>query len=186
MKVNVLKGLLALLFVGVFASCSSDEEKRAEFEEIARSRSTEILLNDLYVASDGDIEALARVLKATPSSIERLRKGETKPTPAFEERIVEASVYFMQNDQSFNQLRSILDEEYAWYEYVVHFPAKNITLSIVIVIVLATVSIFLAYIPITAMFLFYIVAWIISLCSSPEQIKDVYTDSINPTIEQLK
>ncbi|MEE0900699.1 MAG: hypothetical protein UIG52_03640 [Bacteroidales bacterium] len=186
MKVNVLKGLFALLFVGMFVSCSSDEEKLAEFEEIARSRSTEILLNDLYVASDGDIEALARVLKATPSSIERLRKGETKPTPAFEERIIEASVYFMQNDQNFNQLRSILDEEYAWYEYVVHFPGKNITLSIVIVIILSIASIFVFGLPIIAAFLFYIVAWVISLCCSPEQIKDIYTDSINPTIEQLK
>lgn len=141
MKLNVLKGLFALLFVGMFVSCSSDEEKRAEFEQIARSRSTEILLNDLYVASDGDIEALARVLKATPSSIERLRKGETKPTPAFEERIKLASTYYVQNGQDFKKLQSILDDEYNWF--------KNIF-------------------------------------STPDPMEDIYTESINPTIEQLK
>lgn len=141
MKLNILKGLFALLFVGLFASCSRDEEKLAEFEQIARSRSTEILLNDLYLGCDGDIEALARVLKATPSSIERLRRGETKPTPAFEERIKLASTYYVQNGQDFKKLQSILDDEYNWF--------KNIF-------------------------------------STPDPMEDIYIESINPTIEQLK
>lgn len=189
MKLNVLKGLFALLFVGVFASCQSDEEKRAEFEEIARSRSTEILLNDLYLGCDGDIETLARVLKATPSSIERLRKGETKPTPAFEERIVEASVYFMQNDQNFDQVRAVLDDEYAWYDSILDFPSTHTIAFWVILIGLLALLAFVAIVaiwPIIIMGAIFLIAWIASLCCSPEQIKDVYTDSINPTIEQLK
>jgi hypothetical protein len=183
MKLNVLKGLFALLFVGMFVSCSSDEEKRAEFEQIARSRSTEILLNDLYLGCDGDIETLARVLKATPSSIERLRKGETKPTPAFEERIVEASVYFMQNDQNFAQVRAVLDDEYAWYDTVLDLPSRNPVLFWIVVILIAGLTYLVGG---GIIGIVYLVAFICSLTCTPEQIKDVYTDSINPTIEQLK
>ncbi len=141
MKLNVLKGLFALLFVGMFASCSSDEEKLAEYARIVEASSAESLLNNLYLGCDGDIEALARVLKATPSSIERLRRGETKPTPAFEERIKLASTYYVQNGQDFKALQSILDDEYNWF--------KNIF-------------------------------------TSPDPMEDIYTESINPTIEQLK
>ena len=140
-KVNVLKGLFALLFVGMFVSCSSDEEKLAEYARIVEASSAESLLNDLYLGCDGDIEALARVLKATPSSIERLRRGETKPTHAFEERIKLASTYYVQNGQNFKKLQSILDDEYNWF--------KNIF-------------------------------------STPDPMEDIYTESINPTIEQLK
>ena len=128
--------------VGLFVACSSnDEEKRAEFAQIVESSSCESLLNDLYLGCDGDIEALARVLKATPSSIERLRRGETKPTSAFEERIKLASTYYVQNGQDFKKLQSILDDEYNWF--------KNIF-------------------------------------STPDPMEDIYTESINPTIEQLK
>lgn len=186
MKLNVLKIVMVFSFIGMLLSCSSDEEKHAEFAQIVESRSCESLLNDLYLGCDGDIEALARVLRATPSSIERLRKGETLPTKEFEERVKQASLYYVQNGQDFNEVRAVLDKEYAWYEYVLHFPAKNPTLSIVITIILAIISIFTLGIPIGVLFLFYIVVWIISLFSSPEPIPDNYTDSINVTIEQLK
>ena len=186
MKLNVLKILMMFSFIGMLMSCSSDEEKRAEFAQIVESRSCESLLNDLYLGCDGDIEALARVLRATPSSIERLRKGETLPTKEFEERVKQAAVYYVQNDQDFEEVRAVLDKEYTWYEKVLHFPAKNPVLSIVVTIVLAIVSIFAFGLPIIALFLFYLVIWIISLFSSPEPMYDNYTDSINVTIEQLK
>ena len=186
MKLNVLKIAMVLSFTGVLLSCSSDEEKRAEFAQIVENRSCESLLNDLYLGCDGDIEALARVLRATPSSIERLRKGETLPTKEFEERVKQASIYYVQNRQDFEEVRAVLDEEYAWYENVLHFPAKNPVLSIVITIILAIISIYAFGIPIIALFLFYVVLWIISLFSSPEPMYDNYTDSINVTIEQLK
>ena len=141
MKLNALKILMMFSFMGLLLSCSLNEEKRAEFAQIVESGNCESLLNYLYLGCDGDIEALARVLRATPSSIERLRKGETKPTPAFEERVKLASTYYVQNGQDFNELQSILDDEYNWF--------KNIF-------------------------------------STPDPMEDIYTESINPTIEQLK
>ena len=117
MRKTLLKGLSIIMTVGLFVACSSDDEKHAEFAQIVESRSCESLLNDLYLGCDGDIEALARVLKATPSSIERLRKGETLPTKEFEERVKQVALYYVQNNQDFKQLRKILDDEYHWYEW---------------------------------------------------------------------
>ena len=80
-----------LLACGIllFSACSSDSERQAEIALIVEARSTVDLLNDLYIGCDGDLEALARVLNATPSSIERLRKEMSVPTDKFTERIRE-------------------------------------------------------------------------------------------------
>lgn len=102
--------------IAIFFSCSDDEaERQAEIAKIVESRSTVNLLNDLYIGSDGDIEALARVLNATPSSIERLRKEMSAPTDKFAERVKEVSLYYFQQGQSFRKLRSALDPKYKWY-----------------------------------------------------------------------
>lgn len=62
----------------IFSSCSSSDEaeNRIEAAKVVESRSNEDLLNDLYLASDGDIESLSRILQVTPSSINRLRNGK--------------------------------------------------------------------------------------------------------------
>ena len=60
-------------------------------------------------------------MNVTPSSIERIRNGETEPTAQFEERIREVSLYYMQNDQSFSKLQSIVDPEYGWFDSILKF-----------------------------------------------------------------
>ena len=40
-------------------------------------------IRDRYVGSDADLEAIARIMNVTPSSIERIRNGETEPTNPF-------------------------------------------------------------------------------------------------------
>ena len=101
MKSKVLHVIIIALCAMSVSSCSKDEsEKRIEFAKIVESRTSQDLLNDLYVGSDADLEAIARIMNVTPSSIERIRNGETEPTAQFEERIREVSLYYMQNDQS--------------------------------------------------------------------------------------
>ena len=106
---KVLHIIIIAFCIMTVSSCSKDEsEKRIEFAKIVESRTSQDLLNDLYVGSDADIEAIARIMNVTPSSIERIRNGETEPTAQFEERIREVSLYYMQNDQSFSKLQSML------------------------------------------------------------------------------
>ena len=185
-----------LLACGIllFSACSSDSERQAEIALIVEARSTVDLLNDLYIGCDGDLEALARVLNATPSSIERLRKEMSVPTDKFTERIREVSIFYMQNDQSFSKLQSILDPEYGWYDYVLDFPSHHPYWFWGITIFLFLLTCVFIVPPVAAVggigliieLLLYLVVWICSLIFSPSAMEDKYVDTINPVIEQLQ
>ena len=195
---DIMKKLFVYFFlvcgVLLFSACSSDSERQAEIAQIVESRSTVDLLNDLYIGCDGDIEALARVLNATPSSIERLRKEMSVPTDKFTERIREVSIFYMQNDQSFSKLQSILDPEYGWYDYVLDFPSHHPYWFWGITIFLFLLTCVFIVPPVAAVggigliieLLLYLVVWICSLIFSPSAMEDKYVDTINPVIEQLQ
>lgn len=190
MKSKILSSLIVILFSVSLSSCSNDDsEKRIEYAKIVESRSSQDLLNDLYVGSDADVEAIARIMNVTPSSIERLRKGETDPTDEFEERIHEVSVYYMQNNQSFSKLQSVIDPEYGWYDSILNFPSHHPwwfwTINIILLLILAFAAL-VAIWPILIEMLIFLIAWIASLICSPDAIQDNYIESINPTIEQIR
>lgn len=204
MKSKVLHIIIIALCAMSVSSCSKDEsEKRIEFAKIVESRTSQDLLNDLYVGSDADVEAIARIMNVTPSSIERIRNGETEPTAQFEERIREVSLYYMQNDQSFSKLQSIVDPEYGWYDTILNFPSHHPwwfwTINTILLVILIFVTI-LAFMDILGVWevlvaycstallelLLFLIAWIASLICSPDAMQDSYVDSINPTIEQIK
>lgn len=190
MKSKILLTLIVILFSVSLSSCSNDDsEKRIEYAKIVESRSSQDLLNDLYVGSDADVEAIARIMNVTPSSIERLRKGETDPTDEFEERIHEVSVYYMQNNQSFSKLQSVVDPEYGWYDSILNFPSHHPwwfwTINIILLLILAFAAL-VAIWPILIEMLIFLIAWIASLICSPDAIQDNYIESINPTIEQIR
>lgn len=192
---NIVYTIVLMLSSMLFASCSEDTTKRIEFAKIVESRTSQDLLNDLYLGSDADIEAIARILNVTPSSVERIRKGESYPAVQFEERIYEVSLYYMQNGQSFSKLRAALDPEYAWYDYFMDAPSDRpglfwgVTLTLFVLTglvgVLAPVAI-VASVCMIIEFLLYCVVWISCWICSPDNIQDSYVDTINPTIEQLK
>lgn len=191
---------MAILSVILF-SCSDDvseAEKRVEYTQIMEKRSSQDLMNDLYIACDGDVDALARVLAVTPSSIERIRKGETAPTDPFESKLKEISIYYNIHDRSFSKLRSALDEEYSWYDSVLNFHSHHpywfwsIT---VIPFCLFLIACFLSkedanvgiyLIPYIIEGIVFLIAWISMLVFSPNQMEDKYTNTINPIIEQMK
>ena len=201
MKTLTRKFIIVIAILGamsILASCSNDEEteaKRQEFVQIAESRSTAELLNDLYLGSDGDIEAIARILNCTPSSIERIRKEETSATSQFAARVVDVCSYYYLNEQSFSMLRAALDDEWGWYNDYLYFPKHHpiwfwsiIVISILLTLVACLFSIEVFYVFIIAMILeivMYFICWIISLIWSPDTIQDRYQDTINPTIEQI-
>lgn len=183
-----LKSTLLLVVSAILlltTSCKSEDEKRAEFTQIAQSRSTQELLEDLYVGSDGDVEAMARILNCTPSSIERIRKGETEATSQFEERVVDVSVYYYLNKQSFSILREQLDPSWKWYNSVLHSPKNHPFLFWSITIVLVIVAFFVFGLSVVIELLLLLICWIISLFGHPKPMEDRYTDTFNPIIEQV-
>lgn len=196
---KTFKGLLfaiVAIFPVLFASCTTDDEKRVEAAKIVESRSSQDLMNDLYLACDGDIESLARMLQVTPSSINRIRNGETEPTFDFEEKIKSVAIFYFQNDRKFSKLQSILDPEYGWYDSILNFPSHHPWLfwgGNAIMIFLSFFAGFFGLFPISAFFGFItigefllgVIAWIAGMICSPDTMEDKYTDTINPVIELL-
>ena len=179
----------------VFLSCSgSDEaENRIEAAKVVESRSCEDLLNDLYLASDGDIESLSRILQVTPSSIDRLRNGKTVATAKFEEKVKTVAIYYYQNDRKFSLLQSALDEEYRWYDSILNFPSHHpwifwivniCTLLITVIYWKYVYGEYGGYILLIELSIF-LIAFIASRFCAPDQMTDKFTNTINPTIEQV-
>ena len=172
--------------VSVLTSCNDD--KREEYVKVAESRSTSDLLNDLYVGSEGDVEAMARILNCTPSSIERIRKGETSATSQFAERVVDVSVYYYVNGQSFSKLRAALDDEWKWYNDVLYFPKHHAVwfwaITIALFLGLAIFAPVFVW-PLLLELVLFFICWIIALICSPNAMQDRYQETINPTVEQI-
>ena len=194
MKRNFLNYFVIHLMVIILLSlqgCSYAETKeatrRVEYTQIVEKKSAIDAMNELYVAADGDIESLARILQTTPSVINRIRQGETLPTMDFEDKYKEILVYYNLNDRSFSKLQSALDDEYSWYNSVLNFPSHHPwwfwSINIVLILILAFEAI--AILPILLELLIFLIAWIFLLIYSPSPMEDRYTDSINPIMEQI-
>ena len=188
-----LRLLLSLMFMSLgLMSCSSDDvdedAKRREFVQIVENRSAKDLLNDLYVGSDGDIQSLSRMLNVTPSSIERVRKGETEPTDKFDNRIKEVSIYYFQNEQSYSKLRSILDDEWGWYDTLWNLPNFypywfwGVTLVIFLLGCFLHGAILIGNV---VELVLMGVAWCFIYFATPDDMDDKYIETINPTIERV-
>jgi hypothetical protein len=195
MKRNLLNYFVIQLMVIILLSlqgCSYAETKeatrRVEYTQIVEKKSAIDAMNELYVAADGDIESLARILQTTPSVINRIRQGETLPTMDFEEKYKEILVYYNLNDRSFSKLQSALDDEYSWYNSVLNFPSHHPwwfwSINIVLILILAFAAL-IAIWPILLELLIFLIAWIFLLIYSPSPMEDRYTDSINPIMEQI-
>lgn len=209
-RYSLFMGLLLSLMT--LCSCSSDEvsdDNRAEFAKIAENRAAQDLLNDLFIGSDGDVESLARMLNVTPSTIDRIRKGKTEATPKFEEKIKEVTKFYYQNDQSFIKLRSVIDEEWGWYDsvlksYKLHpYWFWGITLFLIVSTLFWWLSqtvlsvITILYLPgclynfTIGMYglilegIVFLIAFICSIYFSPSPMEDQYADTINPVVEQM-
>lgn len=181
-----------LIIILGLTACSSNEEdenaKRREFTQIVENKSSKDLLNDLYVGSDGDIQSLSRMLNVTPSSIERVRKGETEPTDKFDNRIKEVSIYYFQNEQSYSKLRSILDDEWGWYDTLWNLPNFypfwfwGGTLVIFLLGCFLHGAILIGNV---VELVLMGVAWCFIYFATPDDMDDKYIETINPTIERV-
>lgn len=191
-NVNYLVVVLLMIIVPLVQGCSNSEinetTRRVEYTQIVEKKSAIDVMNELYIASDGEIESLARILQTTPSVINRIRRGETNPTMDFEEKIKEVLVYYNLNERSFSKLQSVLDDEYGWYDSVLNFPSHHPrwfwSINIILILLLAFIAA-IAIWPILLELLIFLIALIALHICSPNQMDDKYTNSIDPTIEQI-
>ena len=187
---NQLKKILFAIIVFLpflCFSCSDDAEERIDAAKIVESRNSQDLMNDLYLACDGDVESLARIMQCTSSSIDRIRNGKSEPTLQFEEKIKSIAVYYFQNDRKFSKLQSALDTEYGWYDSILNFPSHYPWRFWIvnIILLLLAFAVPIAICPILLEMLIFLIAWISSLICVPDAIQDKYIDTVNPVVEQL-
>ena len=196
---NQLSKILFAIFTFIpflCSSCSDGAEERIEAAKIVESRSSQDLMNDLYLACDGDVESLARILQCAPSSIDRIRNGKSEPTLQFEEKIKSIAVFYYQNDRKFSKLQSALDSEYGWYDSILNFPSHHPSIFWSITIGLFILTALVAFPPLIPVavaasvgliieLLIFVIAWIACLICTPDPVEDKYIDTINPVIEQL-
>lgn len=193
---------LALLIISIsslvfcVSSCgssSSQERKRAEAAKIIQNKDCGDLLNDLYLAADGDEQSLARILNVTPSVIHRVRNGETKPSIEFEDRIREVSVFYYVNAKNFYRLRSDLDPKWKpIIDTIGHLPKYNPMLFWFILLLLVGGIVFCLKVwfyqswKLFALAVaIYLFIWLLSVIFAPRAMDDPYVDTINPVVEQV-
>lgn len=193
---------LALLIISIsslvfcVSSCSSSssqERKRAEAAKIIQNKDCGDLLNDLYLAADGDEQSLARILNVTPSVIHRVRNGETKPSIEFEDRIREVSVFYYVNAKNFYRLRSDLDPKWKpIIDTIGHLPKYNPMLFWFILLLLVGGIVFCLKVwfyqswKLFALAVaIYLFIWLLSVIFAPRAMDDPYVDTINPVVEQV-
>lgn len=193
---------LALLIISIsslvfcVSSCSSSssqERKRAEAAKIIQNKDCGDLLNDLYLAADGDEQSLARILNVTPSVINRVRNGETKPSIEFEDRIREVSVFYYVNAKNFYRLRSDLDPKWKpIIDTIGHLPKYNPVLFWFILLLFVGGIVFCLKVwfyqswKLFALAVaIYLFIWLLSVIFAPRAMNDPYVDTINPVVEQV-
>ena len=188
--------LLILLIILSFISCSTSEnnegKKRTEYSQIAENRSTQDLLNDLFIGSDGDVESLARMLNVTPSTIERIRKGKSEATLKFENRIREVVTYYYQHGMSYIKLQELLDPEWEWYDTYINdvltYPSKHPFYfwgGVIAILILCFIEPIAGIGAAIFTIVVYAIVWLLSLALAPSPMEDKYIDVINPVVEQL-
>ena len=196
---RVFLGLLVIMLGSLFLVACSDSmsaEKRLEAAKIVESRSCKDLLDDLYLGSDGDVEAIARILDITPSVVSRIRNGETVPSYQLEERVKDISVYYQLNGKNFLRLRSELDPKWRVIDTLGHLPSVHpklfwaILLLLIFALAFALVIYFWFMWPyllgsIVAYLVIIFLFWLISVATAPRAMADPYVNTINPVVEQI-
>lgn len=203
--------LLLLAFVSLgMQSCKSEVEeaaRRVEFTQMVERKSAADAMNDLYVVADGDVEALARMLQATPSVINRIRRGETRPTQEFEEKYKEVLTYCYIHGRSFSKLRLALDDEYGWYDIIYYFPKHrpgwfwSILITLLFLLFVAEILTIFVETEIQKKIIVYVIwgvgiiillagllflaARVFMLIETPAPVEDRFVEGINPILERF-
>lgn len=188
--------LLTSIVFFCFSSCESSsirDNKRAEVAKIIENKNCSDLLNDLYLASDGDEQSLARILNVTPSVINRVRNGKTKASIEFEDRIRDVSAFYYINAQNYYRLRSDLDPKWKpVIDTIGHLPQYNPILFWLILLLLVGGLIYCLkvwYYHTWKLFalaiVIYLFIWLLSVILAPRRMNDPYIETINPVVEQV-
>ena len=146
------------------------------------------LLSELSEAFAEDSAPLARILGASPSSLERLRSRQSSPTPEFRQQLYSTYCLYRQSGSDALRLRQRLDPEYKWYEYVLHYPLLYPLHPLLLVLVLLILyrlhrHPLVLILPLFTLFFLWIVALIYTSLTPCRDTHDHYRQLLDPKVE---
>lgn len=197
-----MKKLLLILFATLTmclftVSCRSKEKHIYRDEEFKKVQdySTADCINYMYegCTRKKDFNALSRILQASPSSLERIRNGETFPTKQFESTVRIVTHEYIRNGCSIYELRKSYND-LKWYEMSY---SKMVMISRIIDFILLPLLLFVfagfsdeseksnnvgcTY----ALLIGAVVLWLIfmGLRVMPQKVSDNFTNQIDRSVE---
>ena len=187
-----------IVLMALVQYCSRREpsdDKRNEIAQIVENRETAELLNDFYMASDGDVEAIARIFNVPPSTIDRIRNRTTEPSFELQDRVKEAALFFYTHNKNFYRLRSDFDPQWNIFHAIGTSRDSNPIMFWLISIAIVLATLYFNFISgwqnvkITLTLLFVIIILysgsIIYTRNYPKPAEDIYSMSINPAVEHF-
>ena len=146
------------------------------------------LLSELSEAFAEDSAPLARILGASPSSLERLRSRQSSPTPEFRQQLYSTYCLYRQSGSDALRLRQRLDPEYKWYEYVLHYPLLYPLHPLLLVLALLLLyrlqrHPLMLILPLFTLLFLWIVALIYTSLTPSRHTHDHYRQLLDPKVE---
>ena len=146
------------------------------------------LLSELSEAFAEDSVPLARILGASPSSLERLRSRQSSPTPEFRQQLCSTHRLYLWSGCDTRRLRLRLDPEYKWYEYVLHYPLLYPLHPLLLVLVLLILyrlhrHPLVLILPLFTLFFLWIMALIYTSLTPCRDTHDHYRQQLDPKVE---
>ena len=141
------------------------------------------LLSELSEAFAEDSVPLARILGASPSSLERLRSRQSSPTPEFRQQLCSTHRLYLWSGRDTRMLRLHLDPE-----YVLHYPLLYPLHPLLLVLVLLLLyrlhrHPLVLILPLFTLFFLWIVALIYTSLTPCRDTHDHYRQQLDPKVE---
>lgn len=183
--------LLFLLLALTLSACSSaeEEQRRSSFLTAVRTNDAQQQLVGLYHTADEDLQVLSRILRATPSVIERIRTGKSHPTPHFAQHIHAVSRYYVEHDEQLSNVRAAFDPAYglghAFFDFC--FQHRFLVFAFNLLLLLFTNAMKPLHRNILAgvIVAFYLALGLSIWIGAPKPVADPYIHTLHHQLEQL-
>lgn len=114
MMKKVLNLITIIILINGIISCKKviKIENKEEIVHIIEEKSCKDILNDFFIATNGNEELIARMVETTPEEINNIRTKKIKVSKKLDKKIHDLYLYYIEHGSSMKDLREEFDPEY--------------------------------------------------------------------------
>lgn len=114
MMKKILNLIILFLLIFGFQSCQKviKIENKEKIEQIIEEKTGNDILNDLFIATNGNEELIARMVETTPEKINNMRTKKIKIPKEMDKKIHEIYLFYINHGSSLKELRDEFDPQY--------------------------------------------------------------------------